>query len=247
MRKIAFTIDVEKDFGGESYENLKNDVPKLAKMLGKRGIKATFFVTCDCLEKFPGLFRKLKKEGHEIALHGYMHERWDILSGKEREEKLNAAMKCFKRVFGENPIGFRAPQFSADFELVKLLDRKKFLYDSSVVQFPLSQVIFFPSRIGLYLKQMFLRSKIRHNHLKIWEIYVSSFGLPISAFSLRKLPKWIFFAMHELAFIHRIKKWVVFLSHSYEFNGAGLKRIERYFDSYKNAKFVTMSELALEK
>jgi hypothetical protein len=248
MRKIAFTIDSEKDFKKDSYNDIKTKLPKLAKVLKKRGIKATFFATSDCLKKYPGIFKKLEKGGHEIALHGHLHERWDVLPLKEKEEKLNKAIAVYKKVFGKNPLGFRAPQFSADFELVKLLNKKGFVYDSSIVQFPLTQTIFFPSRLLLYLKQCFIRWEIRHNKMKIWEIMVSSFGLAVSAFTLRKLPRWLFSAIHELSYVFRgsgwkRKRWIVFLSHSYEFDNAGLRRIESYFDKNKTAQFVRMEEL----
>jgi peptidoglycan/xylan/chitin deacetylase (PgdA/CDA1 family) len=247
MKKIAFTVDVEKDFGKDSYTNLKN-LSNLNKVLKKRGIKATFFVTSDCLQKYPSLFKRLENEGHEIALHGYLHERWDVLTKKEKEEKLENAIAVYRKIFKRNPRGFRAPQFSADFELIELLNRKKFVYDSSIVQFPLTQAIFFPSRLPLYLKQCLIRFRIRNSKMKIWEIIISSFGLPISAFTLRKLPREVFSILHELAYIqrgkgHRRKGWMVFLAHSYELNGRMMKLLEEYFEKNKNAQFVTMENL----
>jgi hypothetical protein len=163
---------------------------------------------------------------------------------EEREKRLHKAIAVYKGVFNENPKGFRAPQFSADFELVKLLNKMHFSYDSSLVQFPLFQAIFFPSRLGLYLRQCFIRPKIRSSKMKIWEIFVSSFVLPASAFSLRKLPRWLFSILHEFAYLYRKKNWVVFLSHSYEMDKAGLERLESYFDRYKKASFVRMEDLA---
>ena len=243
MRNIAFTVDVEKDYNSDSYEDLRKNLPKLAALLKRRKIKATFFVTSDCLEKDPALFRKLHKEGHEIALHGYMHERWDTMNLHTKRETLNKAIAVYKKVFNEMPLGFRAPQFSADFELIRVLEENGFLYDSSIVQFPLTQTIFFPSRLFLYIEQLFIKSRIRHNKMKIWEIFVSSFGLPISAFTLRRLPKWLFITLHEAAFAKRGKSWTVFLSHSYELDKAGLKRIENYLDWYKNANFVRMRDI----
>lgn len=247
MKKIAFTIDTEKDFNRDSYTNLKN-LGRLAKILRKRKIKATFFVTSDCLQKAPALFKGLERAGHEIALHGYLHERWDILSLKEKEEKLDKAISIYKKIFRKNPRGFRAPQFSADFELIKLLNKKGFKYDSSLVQFPLTQAIFFPSRFGLYFRQGFIRFRIRSSKMKIWEIMVSSFGLPISAFTMRKLPRWLFLILHELSYIFRgkgwkRKRWVIFMCHSYELDNKGIKRIEGYFKKYQNARFVKMEEL----
>src|SRR3972149_11012397 len=175
-----------------------------------------------------------------------MHERWNTMNLHTKRETLNKAIAVYKKVFNEMPLGFRAPQFSPAFELLRVLEENGFLYDSSIVQFPLTQTIFFPSRLFLYIEQLFIKSRIRHNRMKIWEIFVSSFGLPISAFYLRRLPKWLFITLHEAAFAKRGKSWTVFLSHSYELDKAGLKRIDNYFELYKNANFVRMRDIIRE-
>lgn len=229
--KRLLTIDTEKDFNKNSYENIKK-LHGFVKTLEKSSIKISFFVTCDCLQKFPSLFRKLAKK-HEIALHGYLHERWDVLGRKEKEERLDKAIKIYKKIFKKSPKGFRAPQFSADFELLELLEKKGFEYDSSIVQFPLSQAIFFPSRFHLYLRQCNFQEQIKKKKMKIREIPVSSFILPISMFSLRILPQFIFNSFAKLSVLFRKDKTLLFLIHSYEFNNANFKRLNKFFKILK--------------
>ena len=229
--KQLLTIDTEKDFNKSSYENIKR-LPGIVKTFEKSRIKIILFVTCDCLQKFPSLFRKLAKK-HEIALHGYMHERWDILSRQEKENKLEKAVKIYKKIIGKNPKGFRAPQFSADFELLELLEKKGFEYDSSIVQCPISQAIFFPSRFFLYLNQCSFKKKLEAKKMKLKEIPVLSFILPISAFSLRKLPGWLFNIFAKLSLIFRKDKILVFLIHSYEFNQTHLRKLNNFFKIFK--------------
>jgi peptidoglycan/xylan/chitin deacetylase (PgdA/CDA1 family) len=228
--KICVTVDAEKDPDG-TYAGLVNGLPKLLAILDKKMAKATFFVTSNCLKTHPGIFRELKRKGHEIALHGFMHERWDVLSVCEKEERLDKAIEIYKKILKEDPKGFRAPQFSADFNLIRLLEERGFTYDSSIVQFPLSQAIFFPSRFPLYLEQCKFMEKIKKQKMKIKEIPVSSFILPISAFSLRKLPFPAFSALARLSSFLRKDNTVVFLSHSYEFNDKNIKKLEKFLSA----------------
>jgi len=129
--KAAFTIDVEPDLKTGKFLGIDEGLPILLKLLEKHNIKATFFVTCDCLEKSPKLFLDIKERGHEIALHGYRHERFDILSQKEKKEQLKKSFFCFKKYLKTKPVGFRAPQHSITSETISLLEKNNFLYDSS--------------------------------------------------------------------------------------------------------------------
>lgn len=240
MRKICFTIDVERDGGKKSYLGVTRDLKAFAKFCEGKGMRTTMYVTSDCLERYPKLFKEFAKQGHEIALHGHLHERWDILGLKEKEERLGKAIRVYRKVFKGEPKGFRAPQFSADFELVKLLEKRGFDYDSSIVQCPVSQAIFFPSRFSLYARQCLFRMKLRKS--KIDEIPVSSFGLPISIFALGKLPFWIFKIIFSLSSWMRKDKTIVMLSHSYELNGERLAKLKKFFGSNENDVFITMEE-----
>lgn len=129
--KALFSVDVEPDLHNTTFKGVVEGLPKLAKILAKYDVKATFFTTCDCIEKYPSLFRKLIKEGHEIALHGYRHERFDNLSLKEKKERVKKSILCFKKNLRDRPKGFRAPQHSIDEETLNVLSKENFNYDAS--------------------------------------------------------------------------------------------------------------------
>ncbi|MDP3881853.1 MAG: polysaccharide deacetylase family protein [Nanoarchaeota archaeon] len=126
-----FSVDVEPDLHNNTFKGVVDGMPRLSKMLAKYKVKATFFTTCDCMEKYPALFKNLIKEGHEIALHGYRHERFDNLSKKEKEDRINKSLGCFKKYLRSKPLGFRAPQHSIDEDTIAILSQKGFKYDSS--------------------------------------------------------------------------------------------------------------------
>lgn len=229
MKKAIFTIDVEPGIIG-IVESLKT----IEKIFSKHKIKPVLFVTCQCLEKYPKIFQKLKKQDYEINLHGYKHERFDILNKKQKQEILKKAVSVYKKIFRRNPKAFRAPQFSADFELLELLEKYDFKYDSSIMQFPISQIIFFPGRFSLYLKQFKFTKKIKEKNMKIREIPVSSFIFPISMFSLRILPVFLFNLLANLTIFFRKDKKLVFLAHSYEFkNNKLLNKLEKFLKKWQ--------------
>ena len=129
--RAVFSVDVEPDLHTNKHKGIEEGIPLLLNILKKNRIKATFFVTCDCIEKYPKLFTRLRRQGHEIALHGYTHERFDTLTFGEKEERIKKSISCFKKYLKINPRGFRAPQHSIDRDMIQILNKYGFDYDSS--------------------------------------------------------------------------------------------------------------------
>src|SRR3989344_4687321 len=140
--RVSITIDVEKDLHSESYNGLEEGIPRLLTILNKHNIKATFFVPAKLIENFPYYFTNLDKQGHEIALHGYEHERFDDLALSEKRRLIKESVKIYKNLFGKFPRGFRAPQHSIDEKTVEILKQEGFLYDSSETPLNLLQLLF---------------------------------------------------------------------------------------------------------
>ena len=138
-KQISISIDIEPDIHTDKYSSLKA-LPEFLKILNKYNVKATFFTTCDCLEKEPLIFKKIKKHGHEISLHGYEHKRFDVLSVKNKEIQIKKSIACFKKHLSISPKGFRAPQHSIDDETLDILKKYKFKYDSSLIPWNLYHI-----------------------------------------------------------------------------------------------------------
>jgi peptidoglycan/xylan/chitin deacetylase (PgdA/CDA1 family) len=252
---ISITFDIEPDLHTGEYLGISVGIPRIIKILGEYKIKGTFFTTCDCIEKHPEIFRKLKKEGHEIALHGYRHERFDDLSIKDKEESIKKSILFFKRVLKEKPRGFRAPQHSIDYETLKLLEKYNFRYDSSKTPLNLLQFLFFPKRLKVNTWGFFAKHrKMKYNTLT--EIPTTSFLVPFVSLIVRVFPRYSqrFF----IKFLSKIFDNIVFYAHSWDFielKNSKLdkmyshKRFMRNFDyilgfmKSKNYKFVKMEEL----
>jgi polysaccharide deacetylase family protein (PEP-CTERM system associated) len=75
-------------------------------------VKATFFVLGWIAERYPDLIRRIQKEGHEIACHGYSHRLIYTQSKDEFRNDIRNAKAILEDIIGTEVIGYRAPSYS---------------------------------------------------------------------------------------------------------------------------------------
>lgn len=110
-------------------------------------IKATFFIVGRDLlfEQNIPVLREAVKRGHEIANHTMNHvQGFRLLSAQEKEDEVERAERLIERYTGKRPIGFRNPGWNINNDMVRILEQKGYLYDSSI----------FPSFLNPLLKMM---------------------------------------------------------------------------------------------
>ncbi len=214
MKTAMLSFDVEPDLHTLEYHGVVKGMAEILKILNKQKVKATFFTTCDCIEKFPFIFRNLIKQGHEVAWHGYRHERFDDLSFEEKEESIKKSALCFKRYLNVAPRGFRAVQHSSDSYTFSLLEKYGFSYDSSKTPLNLLQFLFFPKRIKKNFSDFF-SNPFPHKINGILEIPTSSFFIPFVSFIPRILPRAL--QRVYLSVISMLSRNLVFYAHSWDF------------------------------
>jgi polysaccharide deacetylase family protein (PEP-CTERM system associated) len=98
-------------------------------------VKATFFVLGWIAERYPGLVRRIQKEGHEIACHGYAHKLIYTQSKEEFRQDIRKAKGILEDITGSEVIGYRAPSYSITNKsqwAFEVLVEEGFKYDSSV-------------------------------------------------------------------------------------------------------------------
>jgi|GEM_PF-717947 len=105
---------------------------RLLGLLKKHSIKVTFFVTGYFAQKRPGLIKKIIKEGHEIASHGYKDGDYNKLMPEEIREGIMKTTKILTRITGKKPLGFRTPQFSVNDTVLREIIKEGYSYDSSI-------------------------------------------------------------------------------------------------------------------
>jgi peptidoglycan-N-acetylglucosamine deacetylase len=143
---ITFDLDAESgvlgDFPGAASRlgimshqiyGPRTGLPRLLRILDRRQIRATFFVPGFTAERHPHAVRGILDAGHEIAHHGYLHERVDGASEREEEGFLLRGIEALERVTGVRPVGWRAPMWEVNYRTPALLARNGLSYDSSLM------------------------------------------------------------------------------------------------------------------
>ncbi|MFC2157030.1 polysaccharide deacetylase family protein [Acidobacteriota bacterium] len=106
-------------------------VHTLLEKMDQHQTRATFFVTGKTHKYFPELVKAINEAGHEIGFHAFSHIRLDSLEILEEEFSLS------REFLDEySPVGFRAPWINLKKDMLPLLKRNGFIYDSSTIAPP---------------------------------------------------------------------------------------------------------------
>ena len=106
-------------------------VPRLLGLLKHLEVPATFFVPGYIAERHPRMVEAILAGGHEVGLHGYLHEKLNRCSPAEEEAILVRSIAILERVTGSRPVGFRAPWYETNPGTAALLARHGLLYSAS--------------------------------------------------------------------------------------------------------------------
>jgi polysaccharide deacetylase family protein (PEP-CTERM system associated) len=121
----ALTIDVEDYFQVSAFApyirrdewdtrecRVERNVDRILDMLAARGTQATFFTLGWVAQRYPQLVRRIVEGGHEVASHGYGHQRASDLSEPEFTQDITRAKHILEDLSGQAVHGYRAPSFS---------------------------------------------------------------------------------------------------------------------------------------
>ena len=108
-------------------------VPKILEVLKRESVPATFFVPAVAALLYPDEQRRVIAEGHEIGLHGWIHELNSVLPEEvERDLHLRAA-ETLTKITGTRPVGMRTPSWDFSPATLKIQREMGLLYDSSLM------------------------------------------------------------------------------------------------------------------
>ena len=85
------------------------DTQQLIDILGRYGVKATFFVVGSWVDKYPESVKALADAGHEVMNHSNTHAHYPQLSADEVVADLNACNDKIEAVTGVRPTLVRMP------------------------------------------------------------------------------------------------------------------------------------------
>ena len=98
-------------------------------------VRATFFVLGWLAERLPNLVREIYSRGHEVASHGYGHNISTLSPMENLRTDLSKSKNLIEDIIGDSVYGYRAPNFSIDKEILKMIQDCGYLYDSSYNSF----------------------------------------------------------------------------------------------------------------
>jgi len=90
------------------HPSVTTALPRLLQALDELGLRVTFFVEGLNTELYPDAVKEIADRGHEIGMHGWLHERWHELDPAEEVDVLTRCREAFSRC-GIFPRGFRPP------------------------------------------------------------------------------------------------------------------------------------------
>ena len=108
-------------------------VPRLLGLLKHLNVPATFFVPGYIAEQHPRMMEAIVAGGHEVGLHGYLHEKLITLNREQEEEILARSIGILSQITGKRPIGYRAPWFELNPWTPELLRKYQIQYCASMM------------------------------------------------------------------------------------------------------------------
>jgi polysaccharide deacetylase family protein (PEP-CTERM system associated) len=147
QKKQALTVDVEDYFHVSAFENVieksnwqnlemrvEKNTHRLLKLFEQKQAKCTFFTLGWVAERCPSLIQAIVTQGHELASHGYAHQRASMMTAEQFLNDVSKSKKILEDISGKPVLGYRAPSFSINENntwVYPILNELGFKYSSS--------------------------------------------------------------------------------------------------------------------
>ena len=110
----AFERVINKADWGTLPSRVERNTDAVLALFAETGVGATFFTLGWVAERFPALIRRVVDAGHEIASHGWDHQRVFTMTEPQFRADLVRARSALEDAAGAAVTGYRAPSFSID-------------------------------------------------------------------------------------------------------------------------------------
>jgi peptidoglycan-N-acetylglucosamine deacetylase len=142
---VALSFDSDHETGelreaGESIGRLsqgqygnRRGVPRILSVLKSHDVKASFFVPAVAALLYPDEQRRVVAEGHEVGIHGWIHERNSVLPLQAERDLQMRSSDVLERVTGVRPVGIRTPSWDFSPNTLAITREMGLIYDSSLM------------------------------------------------------------------------------------------------------------------
>ena len=110
----AFERTIDKDDWEGLESRVVDSTERVLDLFAERGTKATFFTLGWVAARHGALMRRIVEEGHEVASHGWDHQRVFTMDAAAFRADLRRAHAALEDASGAKVVGYRAPSFSID-------------------------------------------------------------------------------------------------------------------------------------
>jgi peptidoglycan/xylan/chitin deacetylase (PgdA/CDA1 family) len=142
---VALSFDADHETnelrdGGQSIGRLswgeygtRVGVPRILKILERASAPATFFVPAVAALLHPDEPRRIVGGGHEIGIHGWIHELNSVLPGPVERDLMLRSADTLERLAGRRAVGMRTPSWDFSPNTLAIQIEMGLFYDSSLM------------------------------------------------------------------------------------------------------------------
>ncbi|HEY4276308.1 MAG TPA: polysaccharide deacetylase [Rhizomicrobium sp.] len=145
--RCAFALSFDSDHetnelrdGGKSIGRLswgqygaRVGMPRIMGLLKRHDVRASFYVPAVTALIHPEEQKALVAAGHEIGIHGWIHELNSILSYEDERDLMLRASDTLTEIAGMRPVGLRTPSWDFSPFTLQIQKEMGLLYDSSLM------------------------------------------------------------------------------------------------------------------
>jgi peptidoglycan/xylan/chitin deacetylase (PgdA/CDA1 family) len=107
--------------------------PRIMRLLDDKHVRASFFMPAVSALLHPEEARGYVEAGHELGIHGWIHERNQQLSAADERELAFRATDTLEQLTGTRPVGVRTPSWDFSAATLRIIRELGLVYDSSLM------------------------------------------------------------------------------------------------------------------
>ncbi|RAI00169.1 polysaccharide deacetylase [Acuticoccus sediminis] len=142
---VALSFDVDHETnelrdGGHSIGRMsqgqygsRQGIPRILSLLRRHGVPASFYVPAVVALLYPDEVKGFVDGGHEVGIHGWIHERNSVLPLEAERDLQMRAADTLEAVTGVRPVGIRTPSWDFSPNTLAITKEMGLLYDSSLM------------------------------------------------------------------------------------------------------------------